>query len=211
MDNNFSFRATMKSDEELHKCIDNREKYLPESVEAAVIELQNRGVDFSDEELKVIAEDMQARRDIAESGTESFGLFNRKDKNYHVEDPDAPAYYSKFAIVLFSVLFSVLFGSIMLAVNVSKTQNITKAILVILYGLGFTAIIIILAQNLNISNTYLSVIAGMIGAYSMEILFWKRYLGNATLYRVKPIWIPLIIGLAIVIPIIILIINNGTV
>ena len=34
---NFSIRATFKPDDELHYCIDNREKYLPETAEAAVV------------------------------------------------------------------------------------------------------------------------------------------------------------------------------
>ncbi len=67
MDNNFAFRATLKSGAELQNSIDNREKFLPETVEAAVKELQSRGVIFDDDELRVIAEDMQARREMAKS------------------------------------------------------------------------------------------------------------------------------------------------
>jgi len=209
MDDNFNLRAALKSDDELHKCIDNREKYLPETVEAAVKELQSRGIVFSEEELKVITEDMEARRDSLKSGSNSSGMFGRNDKNYQVEDPEAPSLYSKRAILAFSVFFSVLFGSVMLAINVGKTQSAIKASLVVLYGLVFTIILVLIAQSFN-SNTGFAFIFGYLGAFSMEYLFWRPYIGNTTQYRAKPIWIPLIIGLVILIPIIILMINSGT-
>lgn len=208
MDENFKLRAALKTDEELHSCIDNREKYLPETVEAAVDELQHRGIVFSDEELKVIGEDMQARREIAESGTGIFGVFNTGWNNNMVDDPDAPAMFSKRAIFAFSVLFSVFFGSILLAVNVNKTRHRAKLILVLLYGLAFT-----LGQGLLLRayalDPIISLISSIIGAYIMDNLFWNNYIGNSTLYKARPIWIPLVIGLAIVIPYLIVLINSG--
>jgi hypothetical protein len=198
MDENFNQRAALKSDEELHSCIDNRDKYLPESVEAAVAELQDRGVVFTDEELKVISEDMQARREIADSGTGIFGIFNTGWNNNMVEDPDAPVFFSKRAIFAFSVLFSVFFGSILLAVNVSKTRNRGSAILVVLYGLGFTMLQGILLRSYTL-DPILSLISSIIGAYIMDNLFWSKYIGNSALYKSRPIWVPLIIGIAIVV------------
>jgi hypothetical protein len=209
MNDNFSFLATLKSDQELQNCIDNREKYMPETVEAAVKELQSRGVILTEDELTVIAEDVQARRDQLNSGANNYGFFSRNDKIYQVEDPEAPLLYSKRAILVFSILFSVVFGSVMLAINVGKVQSATKAIMVVLYGLVFTIILAVVAQNLN-SNTGLAVVFGCLGALSMEYLFWRPYIGNTTQYRVKPIWIPLVIGLAIAIPLIVLIIYAGT-
>lgn len=208
MDDNFNLRAALKSDDELHNCIDNREKYLPESVEAAVAELQSRGVEFSEEELRVITEDMQARRDLAETPSVGFGAFNSRDKNNLVEDPEAPALYSRSAIYVFSVLFSVLFGSVMLAINISKTPNRNKAIWVVLYGLGYTIATILIGLNFNLNSSF-SIVLGIAGAYLMEALFWNRYIGNSTLYRKRPIWIPLIIALAIAIPAVYLIITYG--
>ena len=43
-----------KLDTELRQCIDNREKYLPESAFAAISELKRRGVEFTEEEERVI-------------------------------------------------------------------------------------------------------------------------------------------------------------
>ncbi len=207
MDDNFKSRATLKSDEELHNCINNREKLLPETVEAAVEELQKRGTAFSEEELKVITEDMQARRDQAKSGAKSSGMFNRNDKDFQVEDPEAPSFYSKGVIFGFSILFSVLFGAVMLAINISKTQYRQKAVWVVLFGLVYVIASVLLAQNLGSTFSFLLII---FGAYLLQALFWNRYIGNSTLYRAKPIKIPLIIGLCIYVPIIALLIYEAT-
>jgi len=200
MDDNFKLRAALKSNEELQNYIDNREKYLPESVEAAVAELQHRGVEFSDEELTVIAEDMQARRTLAEIGSNSFGLFTGEAKNSQVEDPDAPSFFSKGAILLFSIFFSVFVGSILMASNVRKSPNKDNANWVVPFGLGFNVLISIISPQ----NIYLYVIFGIAancaGAYFMEIVFWNNYIGAATLYKRRSVLIPLVIVLAITLP-----------
>ncbi|ASU35604.1 hypothetical protein [Mucilaginibacter xinganensis] len=209
MDDNFKLRAAIKSDEELHYCIDNREKYLPETVEAAVDELKIRGVEFSDEELKVIAEDMQARRELAAGGQENINLFKYSDGNNQVEDPAAPAFYSKRAVYVFAILFSVFFASVMLAINVAKVEKTGKALLVVLFGLGYTAFTIVLAQTLNLP-TGAGIFLGMIGGYTMNAFFWNNFIGKETLYRLKPVWVPLGVALAILIPILIFIFKYGT-
>ncbi|WP_259070457.1 hypothetical protein HDF24_10920 [Mucilaginibacter sp. X4EP1] len=208
MDNNFKLIAAARSNEELQERIDNREKYLPETVEASVDELQFRGVEFSDEELKIIAEDMQARRDLAESKPDSYGFFGNRDKNNLIEDPDAPLLFSKRAIYGFSVFFSVVFGSIMLAINVSKIAGKGKALLVVLFGLAYTVLTITLAENFNVSSS-IGIVISIAGAYLIEVLFWNRFIGNATLYRKKPIWVPLAIGIAIAAGLIFVIVKYG--
>src|ERR1700744_3329426 len=120
MDENFKFKASMRADGELRGIIDNREKYLPETVEASVEALQNRGIEFSEEELRVIGEDMDARRNMAGSTSANVSLFVNNDSVNHIEDPDAPRLYSKRAIYGFTIFFSALFGSILLASNISK-------------------------------------------------------------------------------------------
>jgi hypothetical protein len=210
MEDSFKFRAALRTVDELNERVNNREKYMPETVEASVEELKHRGVSFSDEELKVITEDMQARRDQGNSKPSSRGIFNPADKVLQVKDPDAPAFYPKGAIYGFSILFSVLFGSIMLAINIHQTKKTYRAIWVVLYGLIFTlAEVIVFAGIRQGSAGSLAFIGGLIGSYPLNYFFWPRYLGNTTLYRRRPVWIPLVIGLVIWIPIIYLIIIGG--
>jgi hypothetical protein len=196
MEDRSRFLATRRTDEELYERLNNREKYLPETVEASLEELKSRGESFSDELLKVIAEDMEARRHQAASPTGYDSLFNNSDKLKQVEDPDAPAFYSKRAIYAFCILFSVLFGSIMFAMNVDKSVKKINIIWVILYGIAFTAAEYILAQSLRM-NFGIAFILGIAGAYPLNYFMWQSFLGKATLYRVRPIWVPLIVGVAI--------------
>ena len=192
MDENFKLRAALKSDEELHNYIDNREKYLPESVEAAVAELQHRGVEFSDEELKVIAEDMKARRAATSVQTSFNGFFSDPEKVKQVEDEDAPAFFTKRAIYMFSILSSLFFGSILLAINVSKTKNYIGIVGIVLYGFLISVGAIVIVKYYNLNPVFVLII-NILGTFPLNNFFWNKYLGNDTLYRVKPIWAPLII------------------
>ncbi|WP_428328947.1 hypothetical protein [Mucilaginibacter sp.] len=194
MDDRLKYKISLKSDEELQDYINNREKYLPETIELSVAELQARGIEFTDEELKVIDEDMQARRQLAETPSNDLNFFRYDQKNNQIEDPEAPSYYSKRAIYIFSILFSVFFGSIMLAMNVAKRQSTAKALLVVLFGLGVTAATIILGEEFNLPTSS-GIFISIIGAYAMNAIFWKNYIGNNALYRLRPIWTPLAIGL----------------
>jgi lipopolysaccharide export LptBFGC system permease protein LptF len=196
MDDQFKLRAATRTNEELQERVDNREKYLPETVEASVEELKFRGVEFSEEELTVIAEDMQARRSLAELKPDSYGMFGDRDKNNLIEDPDAPLLFSRRAIYAFSVIFSVFFGAVMLAMNVSKTSGKKNVIWVVLFGLAYTVATVMLLQNFK-TSTGLTIIPSIAGAYLIEALFWSRYVGSSTLYRKRPIWIPLAIGIVV--------------
>jgi hypothetical protein len=208
MEEKFKFLASGRTDEELYERVNNREKYLPETVEASLDELKSRGESFSDEELQVIAEDMEARRQQANTITGFNGFFSNADKIKQVEDPDAPAFYSKLAIYSFSIIFSVLFGAIMFAVNVSKTDKKINTIWVILYGLAFTVFEIILAERIRVNLVY-ALLFGIIGSYPLNNFMWRSFLGNFPLYRTRPVWIPLIIGLAICTLYVLLVINGS--
>lgn len=193
------FLATKKSNDELYYCIDNREKFLTETVEAALSELQARGAEFPEQELRVISEDMEARRQWV-AGTANEGRFGFNQKLLQVEDPEAPLLYSKRVIWVFSILFSVFFGSVMMAMNVHHTKNRNKAMLVVLYGLVFTVGTILIGQYYDLNSSY-SIFFSIVGAGVSEALFWNRFIGTTTMYRTRSYVTPLIVALAIVIPI----------
>lgn len=187
------FLASARSDEELQERIDNRQKYMPETIEASLEELQRRGIIFSDEELRYIHEDIAARRANAEAITGRPGIFNSEYKNVIVEDPDAPRMYSTLAIYLFTFFFGPFFGSVMMAMNISKTGKGNAVAGVILFGLGFA----ILAFCLAGPSGSLQIFCGLIAAYCLNYFFWRPYIGFGTFYRARPIWVPLIIGILV--------------
>jgi hypothetical protein len=196
MDLNQTRFISTESDEELMVYIDDRQKYLPETVEAGVVELQHRGHQFSDEELKVISEDMQARRNNAAAIDSKLSLFNNDYKNAIVEDPAAPLLYSRRVLYLFTFLFGAMFGSIMMAINLSKTEKKIGVFWVLLFGIAFTALQIWAVGLANQgSGGSVNIVGGIIAAYTIDLIFWKQFIGYATFYRARTFWVPLIIAL----------------
>ena len=193
----YTLLASARSDQELMERVDNRQKYTPETVEASLAELQHRGKEFSDEELKYINEDMQARRRNAALITSRIGIFNGDYKYAFVDDPDAPLMYSRLAIYLFTILTSPLFGSIMMAMNLSKTGKNNAVAGVVLFGFGFTIVELYLISGMQHPSGLMPLIFGLIAAYAMDYLFWKPYIGYSAFYRSRSVWPPVIIGLII--------------
>lgn len=185
-----------KTDAELRYIIDNRENYLPESVLGALDELKNRGTEFSDEEIRVVEEDMQARMDIAANTAQSSSFFADSGRDLQVEDPDAYQLYSRRVIKAFTFFFSPVFGAILMAMNMSKTRNGAGMFQVIVFGFGM-----ILLDNLIVAyaglNASFNIVLSFINAYLIDMLFWDKYIGKATLYKPRSFWVPLIIGLAL--------------
>jgi hypothetical protein len=183
---------------ELLERVENRQKYMPETIEASITELQYRKYEFSEEELKVVNEDIQALRANAALVGNAKGLFSREYKNVIVQDPDAPRLYSRMVVKLFTVLFGALFGSIMMAMNLNNFGKSKEAVWALLFGVGFTTVQYVVLSHVPGSVSSIQVVFGFIGAYLIDFLFWKPYIGYATFYRKRPTWVPLIIALVFV-------------
>lgn len=199
IDDYYAYANSLRTDDDLQQRIDNRQNYMPETVDAALIELQKRGHQFLDQELDVIHADLRAHRQNAAMVNGQLGFFNNNTKTVITRDPDAPLMYSRRALYTFTVFFGALFGSIMLAINISKTGKAINALWVILFGIVFTAV------QIYVIKTYAqpgaggsgAILGGIVAGYCLDYLFWKNFIGYATFYRAKPIWIPLAIGLVI--------------
>lgn len=130
------------------------------------------------------------------NGKNPFSLFSTDWKYNVVDNENVPVLYSRKAIYFFTVFCSVFFGGTLMFLNLRKLRNklgqIIVAIYTILYGvISFT----ILAQFER--STILTLIVSMIGSFPLYNFFWEKYVGRATEYKPKPIWIPLIIALVI--------------
>lgn len=183
-----------KTDSQLKYYLEHVDKHTSEGVRAALIELKSRNVELPE--------------DIDEQTDEKIRLLEKAKydsikgwRNHNIiEDIDAPEYYSQTAIYIFSILFSVLFGSVMMAINLKNSQK--QWALPILFGLVFTVGFIFLGQFLPNSSTGLSLIVNAIGVTIMYQIFWNKHIGKDTKYRAKPIWIPLVIGVVLMVPVI---------
>lgn len=210
MELNYQYIASSLTTTDLIERVENRQRYMPETIEASVAELQYRKHDFSDEELKVINEDIAAHRANAEMVRSNLGFFNREYKNVIVEDPDAPLLYSRMVVYGFAFLCGALFGSVMMAMNLGKLNKTKEALWVLLFGVGFSVLQYFLVINANPgSGGSVQIFGGLISAYCLDLFFWRKYIGYPTFYRKRPIWVPLVIAIVLAGLIIAAIVANG--
>jgi hypothetical protein len=196
MDIDFVKLMASKTDEGLQECIDNRKKYNPDAVYAAIDQLKFRGRIFTDEELNIIKSDIEKQQEVSKQRVAEANETSTKwDKNV-VVDPNEIELFSQKAIYGFTIFFGIFFGSILLSYNLKKVDKKNYIFLVILFGILFTTIQL-WALSYIPRNTGLTMITSFAGAFVLNKYFWTKYIGEETKYRAKAIWTPLIIGLVI--------------
>lgn len=192
MDIDFVKLMTTKSDDGLQEYIDNRQKYTPKAIYAALEELKNRGWTFTDEEYSKIVADIEKQQEISKQRVAESEAGHKWDKNV-IYDSNAVELYSQKAIYGFSIAFGVFFGSVLMAMNLKRTSTQKAIALTIGFGIAFTAIQLYVLSLIP-RNTGLTLITSFLGALVLYNVFWKRFIGAQTPYRIRQIWVPLIIG-----------------
>ena len=190
----FKEMMSKMSDYEVNGYIENRKNYTQEAVESAILELKNRGREFSEEETSEILKQFNKKK---VENRESYASDSGWKKNV-VIDKDAPEFYSEKAIYLFSVIFSIIFGSILMAINLSKTENKKGVFEVLGFGILFFALQVYLLSMIARSTMFTFVFSA-VGALILNYYFWRKYIGAETKYRAKSIWVPLIIGIVVLV------------
>ena len=170
------------SEKELIKIIKERTSEPEEKVLAAFAELDKRGIDTTE---------LSKKQDLSPDDTK--------------EVEELPILYSDKVIYTFSILFSVLFGGILFANNLKTVGDKKGTLPVIVFSVLYTGLTIYLVNLIN-ANSSATFILNMIGALIINNLFWNKYIGKSQLYHKKSYKKPLIIALAIFIPLAALII-----
>jgi hypothetical protein len=186
---NYSEKVAGFTDEQLNVYIEQRHRYIPEIVAAAVIELQKRGKVFTEEEIGLIYADIEIKPGEEKQAAE-----------IPLPPPDlaeAPEYYSPRLIRIYSVLFSVLFGSVMMAMNLSRTTAKKGVIEVLIFGLAYTTALIVIGSRLPANSGGIGILLNIAGGLMIEYFFWNRYIGGKTYFRKRNFVFPLLIGLAV--------------
>lgn len=180
---NWTEIAKGKTSNELLQIIRNKNTESEEKVSAALAELQSRGIETND------------NSQMIES------IKNNEPKL----DENAPTLYSDRVIYTFSILFSVIFGGILFARNLKEVDNKSGIYPVIIFSVLYTALSIYILTLINV-GTVGTFVFGALGAIIINNLFWNKYIGKGILYHKKSYKKPLIIALAIFIPITVLIV-----
>ena len=115
-----------------------------------------------------------------------------------------PPLYSKTAVRLFSFFFSSIFGGVLLMQNLKDLKKPNEARTAIFAAIGITLAAIVLPSLLPASGNSLSIPINLAGAYILSDVIYKKYIPDGENYPTKSIRKPLIIGLAIFVPLTIL-------
>lgn len=176
-----------RANKQLEDLIIKRSRYAAESVEAAIAELEKRGRIFTFAELRAIDLDLrQKKKEINEKQTENWYPVPEVITDERVER----SYFSQGAVHLFSIVFSTLFGVILMAVNFYKAGNKRAVFEVIIFGILYNISTILLLQYIP-NQQYIvlgyNVLINVIGALILTQIFWRKYIGNDTEFKPRPI------------------------
>jgi len=193
MQNKYSQIMKSKSEEDLMIYINNYKIYQIDAFEAAISELNNRGVKLPVDEIESIRIKMKYMDKDRHSESENIAYDWKKNIT---ADESAPLLYSEKSVNIFSIIFSPIFGSILLAFNLNSLNKKFLSIITIIFGILYSAIMIIIFDYIQY-NTLILLILNSFGAIILLYVFWWQFIGKDFEYRNKSIMYPLIISIFI--------------
>lgn len=198
METNFQRLMVKKTDKELEEYLINIMAYSREIVEAAINELKNRGRIFSDVELSTLETKVQERENTI--GQKTITANDAWGKEI-VGDENAVSLYSRRKIDIFTFIFGIIIGTILMIVNLYKTNKKKGIIPLIIFCIVYLIIvgnILIYIDTVNHSLLNLSRFGlNALGAIIIRTLFWNVFIGKGFKYRERSVWLPIILGIII--------------
>ena len=184
------------SDFDLKDIVINRNKYVGKLINAAKKEIEKRGIELTDSELKQIETIKKAKVEKVEKvenidGTK--GFFGRLSENI-VLDKSAPKLYTRKILYIFSILFSTFFSGIMFSMNLYQLKKNKYIAVVLLYTFAYSRIMFYVLKKFDIQ--FLFPVFSLIGYFPIDYFFWDRWIGDLK-YRKRKYTILLIIILMI--------------
>lgn len=122
-------------------------------------------------------------------------------------ESNLPKIYSKKAILGFSIFMSVLFGGVLLFLNLIADKKKKEAYIVLITSILLTIISIVITSIPENPKSYLAYVCGFAGGIFLTQFFVPKYFPNEEQYPKKPIWIPLMIALVIMVIFVFVLIN----
>lgn len=193
-ENFYSSKMLRKTVAELQKYIENKSDYQEDAVLAAIWELEKRN-EFKPE-MQTLKQELEAQNTEAINQPETV-------KNESV------ALYSFNFIILFGVLFSVFAGSILIGLNLGQLKNNPRARLATLSGLSYSFLQVYAIDYFKVTSPFISVFSSLFGIYLLFHYFLKPEIKPEENYIARSSWQPLLIALAIALPIAFFLIKSG--
>lgn len=175
------------SDEDVLDALRQQDKYVDEMLLALLDAVDKRSLDFPN--ASALRLEIEARN-IPEPEPEVV-----------VEETvmeELPVLYSQTAILAFTIFFTPLFGGILLAMNVNRVK---KSLTWQVVAISLLLTVAVGLVNWFIpQNNFLIILVPIAAGFILSEIIWNRFIGRGAPYAHRRILIPLIIALAITLP-----------
>ncbi len=186
-DNIYPLVIARMTDEEVLEALQQREKYVDEMLLALLDAAKLRGLEVADSD--ALRAEINAR------------FIPEPPANEEVEEvvmEELPVLYSQTAILAFTIFFSPIFGGILLAMNVKRVKGrfVTQVVLI--------SIVLALVSGIIswflVPGSFFGILAPIASGLILSELMWNRFIGKGLPYMHRRVLVPLIIALAITLP-----------
>ena len=127
---------------------------------------------------------------------------NQLENSFEIEQNEIPKFYSKKAILGFSIFFSSIFGGILLMQNLKEIGMEKEAKKVLNTSIILTLLPFLLAWFMEKEVSTYTFLANIIGGLLLSEFYFGLYIPKEQIFEIKKIWKPLLISLLITIPLI---------
>ncbi len=125
---------------------------------------------------------------------------NQLENSFKTEQNEIPKFYSKKAILGFSIFFSSIFGGILLMQNLKEIGMKKEAKTVLITSVILTVLPFLLAWLMEKEVSTYTFLVNIIGGLVLSEFYFGLYIPKEQIFESKKIWKPLLISLLITIP-----------
>ena len=125
---------------------------------------------------------------------------NQLENSLEREQNEIPKFYSKKAILGFSIFFSPIFGGILLMQNLKEIGMKKEAKTVLNTSIILTVLPFLLAWLMEKEVSTYTFLVNLIGGLVLSEFYFGLYIPKEQIFESKKIWKPLLISLMITIP-----------
>jgi uncharacterized Tic20 family protein len=125
---------------------------------------------------------------------------NQHENSFEIEQNEISKFYSKKAILGFSIFFSSIFGGILLMQNLKEIGMKKEAKTVLNTSIILTVLPFLLAWLIEKEVSTYTLLANIIGGLVFSEFYFGLYIPKEQIFESKKIWKPLLISLLITIP-----------
>jgi heme/copper-type cytochrome/quinol oxidase subunit 4 len=129
---------------------------------------------------------------------------NQLENSFEIEQNETPKFYSKKAILGFSIFFSSIFGGILLMQNLKEIGMKKEAKTVFTTSIILTILPFLLAWLMEKEVSTYTLLVNIIGGLVLSEFYFGLYIPKEQIFESKKIWKPLLISLIIIVPLLVI-------